>query len=242
MPAFEDETEEVYYYSDNYFKESGKIDNEHLLAMSYNLALSTFEIRGCSYSKTLLKDIGFKNFIAYDMKEKPTLDTVGMVIATKKVGKNNIIAVAIRGEKYDSEWGNNFIVGESGDAKGFSDSSVKVIDRIKKYISDNNIDNVKLWITGYSRAGTIADLTGVYINKHLSEFNTTADDLYIYTFEAPAASIDDTIYDNIYTVRSVNDLIPFVYPKEWGFHTNGKIINIGDDKQKIATYKGFLSQ
>ena len=242
MPAFEDETEEVYYYSDNYFKESGKIDNEHLLAMSYNLALSTFEIRGCSYSKILLKDIGFKNFIAYDMKEKPTLDTVGMVIATKKVGKNNIIAVAIRGEKYDSEWGNNFIVGESGDAKGFSDSSVKVIDRIKKYISDNNIDNVKLWITGYSRAGTIADLTGVYINKHLSEFNTTADDLYIYTFEAPAASIDDTIYDNIYTVRNNNDLIPFVYPKVWGFHTNGKIINIGGDQQIITTYKGFLSQ
>ena len=79
MPAFEDETEEVYYYSDNYFKESGKIDNEHLLAMSYNLALSTFEIRGCSYSKTLLEEIGFEDFQAFDMEKKPTLDTIGMV-------------------------------------------------------------------------------------------------------------------------------------------------------------------
>ena len=242
MPAFEDETEEVYYYSDNYFKESGKIDNEHLLAMSYNLALSTFEIRGCSYSKTLLEEIGFEDFQAFDMEEKPTLDTIGMVIAHKKVNGKDLIVVLIRGEKYDSEWGNNFIVGKNGNAKGFNDSSIKVINRIKDYIQNNNLGNNKIWIAGYSRAGTIADLTGVYINNHLSEFNTSENDLYIYTFEAPAASIDDTIYDNIYTVRSVNDLIPFVYPKEWGFHTNGKIINIGDDKQKIATYKGFLSQ
>ena len=92
MPAFEDETEEVYYYSDDYFKESGKIDNEHLLAMSYNLALSTFEIRGYSHSKTLLEEIGFEDFQAFDMKEKPTLDTVGMVIAHKEVnGKGNCL-------------------------------------------------------------------------------------------------------------------------------------------------------
>jgi hypothetical protein len=242
MPAFEDETEEVYYYSDDYFKESGKVDNEHLLAMSYNLALSTFEIRGYSYSKALLEEIGFKNFKAYEMEEKPTLDTIGMVIAHKEVNGKNLIAVAIRGEKYDSEWGNNFIVGQSGNAKGFNDSSIKVINRIKDYIQNNHLDSNKIWIAGYSRAGTIADLTGFYINNHLNEFNTTADDLYIYTFEAPAASIDDTVYDNIYTVRSTNDLITFVYPKEWKFHTNGKIINIGGDKQTISTYKGFLSQ
>ena len=241
MPAFEDETEEVYYYSDDYFKETGKEYNEHLLGMSYNLSLSTFEIRDYSYSKDLLEEIGYNKFKAYDMKEKPTLDTIGMVIATKKVGKNNIIAVALRGEKYDSEWGNNFIVGKSGNAKGFNDSSVKVINRIKKYIEDNNLKNNKIWITGYSRAGAIADLTGVYINNHLNEFKTTADDLYIYTFEPPAASIDDTVYDNIYTVINKNDLIPQVYPKTWGFYTNGKIISIGDN-QTITTYKGLLSQ
>ena len=63
MPAFENKKEEVYYYSDNYFKNSSKTDNEHLLAMSYNLALSTFEVKGCSYSKALLKDIGFSKSI-----------------------------------------------------------------------------------------------------------------------------------------------------------------------------------
>ena len=241
MPAFENKKEEVYYYSDNYFKNSSKTDNEHLLAMSYNLALSTFEVKGCSYSKALLKDIGFKDFKEFDMEEKPTLDTIGMVIAHKKVDGKNLIAVAIRGEKYDSEWGNNFIVGKNGDAKGFNDSSNKVINRIKKYIENNNLDNNKIWIVGYSRAGSISDLTGVYINNHLNDFDTTADDLFVYTFEAPAASLDNTTYDNIYTVINKNDLIPQVYPKNWGFHTNGKIISIGEN-QTITTYKGLLSQ
>ena len=241
MPAFADETEETYYYSDDYFKESGKEENDHLLTMSYNLALSTFEIRGSSYVTKLYVDIGFKNIVINDMEEKPTLDTVGTAIASKKVGNNNIVAVAIRGEKYDSEWGNNFIVGESGDAKGFSDSSAKVIARVKQYIADNNLDNVKLWIVGYSRAGAIANLMGVYINNHLDEFNTNNKDLYIYTFEAPAASKSTTKYDNIYNVKSSTDIIPFVYPESWGFHTNGKVITIGEDIT-IKGYTGLLEQ
>ena len=238
MPAFENETEERYYYSDNYFNQSGKVYNEHLMGMSYSLALSTFEIRGAEYSKALLKEIGFKDISVTDMVEKPTLETIGTVIAHKKFNGKNLIAVAIRGEKYDSEWGNNFIVGKSGNAKGFDDTSQKVINRIQTYINDNNLDNTQIWIVGYSRAGTVADLTGVYINNHLDTFNTTAEDLYIYTFEAPAASKDETVYDNIYSIRNKNDLIPMVYPVEWEFYNNGQIITLGEDK-KIMSYIGL---
>ena len=241
MPAFSEQTEETYYYSDDYFRQSGTVDNEHLLGMSYNLALSTFEVRNYTYSKELLEAIGFKDIQANDMIEKPTLETIGTVIAHKKIDGSNVIVVAIRGEKYDSEWGNNFIVGKEGDAKGFSDTSVKVINRIQKYISDYSLDNVKLWMVGYSRAGAVADLVGVYVNKNLEEFHTTVDDLYIYTYEAPAASTDNTIYDNIYTVRSINDLIPMVYPKEWRFYHNGKVINIGE-ASSITTYIGLEEQ
>lgn len=241
MPAFENVAEETYYYSDDYFKQSGKEDNEHLLAMSFNLAISTFEIQNYSYSKDLLEEIGFKDIKAEDMKEKPTLETIGTVMAHKEIDGHSIIAVAIRGEKYDSEWGNNFIVGKEGNAKGFNDSSKKVIKRVKDYIKENDLDDVKIWMVGYSRAGTIADLTGVYINKHLQEFNTTTDDLFIYTFEAPAASIDETKYDNIYDIKCVNDLIPWVYPSEWGFHTNGKVIEIGES-ETLKTYIGSSEQ
>ena len=241
MPAFKNETEEIFYYSDNYFIESGKNYNEHLVGMSLSLSLSTFEIRGSSYSKELLEELGFKDFKPYDMNEKPTLDTIGMIIAHKKLNNYNLIAVAIRGEKYDSEWGNNFIVGKEGNAKGFDDSSVKIINRIKTYIKDNKLENNKIWIVGYSRAGTIADLAGVYINDNLYDFKTTDEDLYIYTFETPASSIDKKIYDNIYTVRNKNDIIPMVYPEEWGFHINGKVINIGES-YNLTTYIGLEEQ
>ena len=241
MPAFADKAEEVYYYSDDYFDKSGKEYNEHLLTMSLNLALSTFEIRNATYVTKLYNDIGFKDISVEDMLEKPTLDTIGTAIAHKKVGNSNILAVAIRGEKYYSEWGNNFIVGKEGNAKGFNDASIKVINRIKEYITTNNLDNVKIWLTGYSRAGAVADLTGVYINNHLQEFNIASDDIYVYTFETPAASIDNTVYDNIYTVVNKTDLIPFVYPKNWGFYTNGKVIEI-NEASKIKTYTGLTEQ
>ena len=241
MPAFDETKEEKYYYDDDYFINSGKTDNEHLLTMSINLALSTFEDGNDNYSTKLLNDIGFSNIKSYDMKNKPTLDTIGMVIGTKKIDNTNIIAVAIRGAKYGSEWGNSVIAGKTGDVKGLSEASLKVIDRIKDYINDNNLSNVKLWITGYSRAGALADITGVYINNHLDEFNTNSDDLYIYTFEAPKASSDNTIYENIYNVVNKTDIIPLVYPSEWGLYSNGKVIEIGEDFN-INTYYGTTGE
>ena len=203
MPAFEEKVTEEYCYTDDFFTKSGKEYDEHLLTMSCNLAVSTFEIENSTYVTKLLRDIGFTDIKTEDMTEKPTVDTIGTAIAHKKIGENDLVAVAIRGEKYGAEWASNFIVGKDGNAKGFNDASVKVINRIKAYIEDNNLDNVKIWMCGYSRAGAVADLTGVYINKNPNEFKTTADNLYIYTFETHAASCDDTVYDNIYVTVNI---------------------------------------
>lgn len=68
MPAFEEETQEVYYYSDDYFSKSGKEYNEHLLSMSYNLTLSTFEVRGGEYCTSLLTDTGFQDTGTHTLK------------------------------------------------------------------------------------------------------------------------------------------------------------------------------
>ena len=237
-PAFEEEAEEVYYYSDDYFNESGKTYNEHLMAMSYDLALSTFEEGGHSYTDALLRELGFKGLEAMDLDGKPTADTVGTVIAHKKIGNKNLVAVAIRGQNYESEWANNFIAGKTGNAKGFNDSAIKVIERLKDYIKEKDLDDVQIWMVGFSRGGAVADLAGAHINKNLDKFNVTEDDLFVYTFEAPASSTDDATYDNIYNIKSINDLIPNVYPKEWGFRTCGKEIIIGEP-ESIQTYIGL---
>lgn len=232
MPAFESPTETDFYYQDNYFNKSSKVENNNLLAMSFDLAISTFEINNTTYISKLYEDIGFKKIKTEGIND----DTIGTAIATKKIGKYNVIAVAIRGGQYKTEWTNNFIVGESGNAEGFNDSSIIVNERIKEYIKNNKLKNVKLWIVGYSRAGAIANLTGVYINKHLKEYKTTEDNLYVYTFEAPAVSLENDTYDNIYNVKNINDIVTFVYPENWGFHTNGKEIKIGNDEDLILSY------
>ena len=94
--------------------------------------------------------------------------------------------------------------------------------------------DVKLWITGYSRAGAVADLTAVYINEHTAEFETSADDVYVYTFEAPAASASDKVYDNIHETRNKNDIINYVYPESWGIYSNGRAEWIGKDKTIVS--------
>ena len=61
MRLFSDELEETYSYSDDYFKVSGKTNNNKLLTMSYCLALPTFEMGNPQYINSTMENIGFDN-------------------------------------------------------------------------------------------------------------------------------------------------------------------------------------
>ena len=62
-----------------------------------------------------------------DMTDGGTPDTIGTAIAHKKINDHDVVAIAIRGEKYEQEWVSNFIAGLSGDANGFADAAVAKI-------------------------------------------------------------------------------------------------------------------
>ena len=79
----------------------------------------------------------------------------------------------------------------------------------------------------------------MYINNNPEEFGVSADDLYVFAFEPPACSVDDTVYDNIHIVINKNDIVPFVCPASWGLHTNGRILTVGAD-HSVMTYVGLL--
>ena len=230
MPSFVDEPAvDTYYYSDGYFTAPSTQQDQHMLTMSMALALASMEIGGDTYVTALLKDIGYSDIQTYDMTITPTKDTVGTAIAHKKISGHDVIAVSVRGNKYGAEWAANLTAGASGNIDGFDTAAEKVIARIKEYITAHNLTDVKLWIAGYSRAGSVADLTGVYINEHLDEFDTAADDLFVYCFEAPRCCASDKAYDNILCIHNKNDVITYVYPESWGLYTNGVDIVIGDD-------------
>ena len=243
MPAFVDEpATEPFYYSDSWFAAPSTEQNTHLLTMSAALAYASMEVVGSSYIKELYGKIGYGDIQTEDMDTAPTKDTIGTAIAHKKIDGKEVVAVSIRGNKYSAEWASNVIAGASGNIEGFDRTSRKVIGRIRDYIAAHGLDSVKLWIAGYSRAGSVADLTGVYLNEHLAEFGTAAEDVSVYTFEAPRCCASDKQYPNIYCVRNKNDLLTYLYPASWGLYTNGREINIGSEKQIRAVKADFSAE
>ncbi|MCR4780349.1 MAG: hypothetical protein K5876_04545 [Ruminiclostridium sp.] len=229
-----------FFYSDAYFARTGKAPDPHLRSMSLILALTTAKLER---TEDLLEKAGFsaKDISAEDMDGSPTCDTIGSVISHKSTVYGEVIAVAIRGVNYGKEWSNNFETGADGDIKGFSDAAHRIVNRIKEYERRRGLHGAKLWITGYSRGGAVADLAGKYINASLADFGMTADDLYVYTFEAPAGSAERTGCENIHNVTNPNDAIPLVYPEAWGLSRSGVTELLPADEIRIYRKELTLS-
>ena len=232
------EHEERFYYSDEYFSDSASEKNEHLRSMSADLAYSAFGSLSddrAEHAVDLLSKIGFakEHTQADDMDITPTAETIGTVISHKYIDGTPVIAVAVRGDMYGAEWASNLDIGSGGDHKGFSDSADKVIERIKAYQEKYSLEDAKFWITGYSRGGAVSDLVGRYITEHPLEFSTADEDVYVYTFEAPREAAEDTDYENIHNVINQNDIIPMVYPEQWGYYNAGTYEYLEADNKYI---------
>lgn len=233
-----DPGEQTFYYSDSYFSSSGKKSNEHLRTMS---AALVFPLRGISDTPAetfaaSLSDIGFQDITAYDM-DHTSLDTMGVILAHKSVHGKEVVAVALRGDGYDHEMAANLILGTEGDIKAFADAEALVESRVSEYIAGHGITSAKYWVTGYSRSGAVANLFGRELNKTPERFYTSADDIYVYTFEAAIGSADDTVYENIHNIIDRRDLVTYVYPGEWGLYSNGVAEYIGTADDKIMLKK-----
>ena len=127
-----------FYYTDDYFKQSSYITqrqglsyNSSLATMSLNLELSAWGsptqanyLFKSNNVKDLLNKLDFKEFEANDdFKFKPTKDSIGAVLANKKLKVDQedytLLALAIRGGGYESEWASNVTLGTSGQHQGF---------------------------------------------------------------------------------------------------------------------------
>lgn len=177
--------------------------------------------------------IGFEDFDAnaYWAKE-PEMNSIGVCTARKEItdkrGKSHtLIAVAIRGGGYYSEWGGNFVVGEENEHEGFELARKEVADFLSNYIQklerEKKLeDNIKLWIVGYSRAGAVANMLAGSLNDNNTFLGKSInpEDIFCYTFEAPQGALASQMtgtYRNIHNILNANDLVPFVAPSAWGF-------------------------
>lgn len=180
------DSQAVYHYSDSYFeqsayayrKEKNRPYDPRLATMSLNLELAAWSsIQEKNYllknrnAKQLLEEIGFEKFKANQhFQERPSKDSIGAVIAQKKLTVKEedytLIALAIRGGGYEAEWASNLTLGWSGEHQGFREASEKVLTFLDQYLKEHKVTGkIKLWINGYSRAAAVTNLTAGALNK-----------------------------------------------------------------------------
>ena len=184
-------------------------------------------------AREFLTACGFDGFEAVDYDHAPTRDSIAYVLANKKIhvwdeeSKTNkdytLVAVGVRGAGYGSEWASNVEVGDPSSPaakntphQGFHKSALKVVEGVKQYIADENISgDVKYWVSGFSRAAAVANLTAAYITDRADEFSTAQKDIYGYTYECPQAAptaTDALQYKNIHNIVNAMDVVPMVSP------------------------------
>lgn len=242
--AYSNEMHEYsYHYDESWFARSSSNFQSDLAKMSLRIAMSASDVRivsnqwsgdGAFAIKELMDDLGFTYYNDSIHYPKPTTDSIGYAIGqktlTEESGKTStLLLIAIRGGGYGAEWGGNFRIGAGfSEHQGFLIASSQVIQGINDYVAahgDGFKPNVKVWITGYSRAAATANLVASKLASGASVPGLNAENLYAYCFECPKNTVpnfkNSSQYKNIYNIVNPIDLIPKVAMGAWGFGRYG---------------------
>ncbi len=185
-------------------------------------------------AETLFNNIGFDKRKYYGYDSEPGYETIACVVAAKNIQKKDttVIAVAVRGAGYEAEWAGNFNIGINSVAhQGFNNAKTDVLDAVEDFVyrnKDSFENNVKIWITGYSRAAATANLVAAELNRgvsskhpYISNLNFTKNQIYCYSFETPQNTTDKNAnssqYNNIFSIVNPIDPVPKVAPSCDGF-------------------------
>lgn len=238
------------YYTDAYFAESSYAYKGSLATMSLSLAMSAFGsgdepdyANKSKNAKDLLMEIGCaEDSIQVNdwFTVKPTTDSIGAIYGNKGIEadgkKYTLIVVAVRGGGYEQEWASNFTIGLTGQHDGFNEAKNTVLNYLIQYISDQNITgDIKLWITGYSRAAATSNLLAGEIVRNAdlggailgNAVQYEKKDVFAYCFETPAGALtsnvaNNSIYYNIFNIINSSDPVPYVAPAVMGFGRYGR--------------------
>ena len=234
--------ESTFVYAPSFFANPGDQFNLDLAKASLGLAMAAFDYNGKQNILDLFTKLhlggGYGGASEYDYHTH-TADSICYAIASApldiadKEGDSTLIAIAVCGSGYQSEWAGNFKVGEEGNHTGFQDASNEVFLGLLKFIDENNVKGrIKIWIAGYSRGAAVANLTaGRLSDGRLNEFPAAKDitfnakDLYAYCFATPMGTVEknpEQGYESIFNIINPIDPVPKVAPAGWGFGRYGR--------------------
>lgn len=232
----EEEYQVTFNFDDEYFNGSAKTYSDNMKLLSFGCALASANgDKATNFYNTLGFDTLQKNYPA----TSPT--TVGYVFAHKKINNYELVSIAIRGFDYEQEWANNFQIGLEGNHKGFDDRANEVLSSLKTYLNNYSGKDIKLWLTGFSRGGAIANVLASKVLNSSSGINVSQDNFFVYTFEAPRGlTIQNAIeYENVFNLINDCDLITEVPPEEYGLYRCGKDVVYNTDKDVDALVHTF---
>lgn len=250
------------YFEDSLFSSSSFEYNPTLANTSLSFAMACFassdnrhidSLTRYSNAESLLSSAGFTSFFANsDFHKRSASDTIGLVFAKKPIGDKTLIYAGIRGANYEMEWASNLSIAEPGveyDYEtaspyhyGFHKAAQQLINELSTYIINKGITgDIKLWTSGFSRAGATANIVGGLLDQAIDKgekplgnnVNLKKEDLYVYCFEPPMGAPVDIDqegnlksrgeqYGNIYSHINFDDPVPLVAMKEVGYTRFGK--------------------
>ena len=221
-----------YKYDNEFFSHSATEFNDDLKMLSFASAMVTLSE---DMSKSFFETMFFDNVECFGY-DQVTTDSIGYTLAHKEIDNYHLIGINVRGLNYGAEWCNNFTLGESGNHVGFTNSANEIYAAISNYISSYEDASFKMWITGYSRGGGVANVLADQI-MYENSFGLDQNKLYVYTFEAPAgiAAENKVAYPNVFNMINSQDLVPEIPPRQYGLVRCGIDVNINNINVKTWT-------
>ena len=222
-------------YSDELFSGSAYTYNHDLAKISIGLCLSagtSYDTDGASYVKDALTQMDFDGIqtYKYDVTLNDATSTTAHAIAHKTLpDESTLIVIAVRGLCYGCEWADNLNVGDGSFHDGFYNAAQDVTAHLDEYVLNNKDDigeNVKYWVTGFSRAAAVANLVAVRLDDSANPEN-----VYAYTFATPknvntkkVTDATDERYANIFNICFEADMVQAVVMSDWSFDRCGTTV------------------
>ena len=207
---------------DDWFEAPASTYNHDLARLSMGLTVSAFRRKdqtpdeGASI-RDFLTQAGFSNLRSDWYDQQPTSDSITTMMGSKRIGDFTLVAVGVCGSGYGNEWMSNLTVGDDMLHEGFHLSAQKVEARIREYLEAQQFDTpVKLWISGFSRAAAVSNLTAADMTD-----SGLFEDVFAYTFATPRTTREPKAYANIFNIMGKNDVVPMIPLQDWGYGRHG---------------------
>lgn len=215
----------TFTFKDEYFKGNPTAFNKDLAMISYgNVLMSESESEMNRFYQTCQFDDIESHYVA-----TKTADTVSYMFAHRKIDDFDLVGISICGFNYGKEWAGNFMMGSSGNHQNFEAKAIEINNALQTYLT--KYPNKKVWLSGYSRAGGIANVMSHLVLSNPSS-GLTKDNMFVYTFEAPKGlDVSNKIaYENVFNLVNSRDLITMIAPEQqYGFARCGIDIDIYQD-------------